>query len=191
MWGGGVKIIQTKLPQVLLLEPAVHKDSRGFFMEMYSVARYCDAGISMPFVQDNISASGKNVVRGLHYQLKHPQGKLVQVLRGSVFDVVVDVRTGSPTLGQWVSFELSADNNRQVYIPPGFAHGYCTLSDNVIFHYKCTEYYHPEDEHGVLWSDQDVGVDWPVKDVAIVSAKDSGLVALREIPLQNLPVYLL
>ena len=156
-----MKIIKTDLPGVLIIEPQVHGDARGFFQETYHAQRYADAGIVLPFVQDNHSRSGPGVLRGLHYQLKHPQGKLVRITQGAAFDVAVDVRRGSPTFGKWVGVMLSEDNFRQFYVPPGFAHGFLALSERVDFLYKCTDYYHPEDEQGVLWNDPDIGIEWP------------------------------
>jgi len=182
-----MKIIKTKLPQVLIIEPQVHKDSRGFFMEMYREDPYREAGVTLPFVQDNVSASGNQVLRGLHYQLKRPQGKLLSVLRGKMRDVIVDLRRNSPQFGEWMSVELSADNNRQVYIPPGMAHGYCTLSDEVLVHYKCTAYYDPQDEYAVLWSDPEIGVDWSLTGEPLVSAKDAAAPLLKDIPREKLP----
>ncbi|HVY52907.1 MAG TPA: dTDP-4-dehydrorhamnose 3,5-epimerase [Gammaproteobacteria bacterium] len=184
-----MRVIATDLPEVLIIEPKVHGDARGFFMEMYSEQRYRDAGVIENFVQDNLSSSAKNVIRGLHYQLKHPQAKLVSVLQGKVFDVIVDIRQGSPRFGQWVGVELSDETHRQVYVPAGFAHGFCTLSDKVLFHYNCSDYYHPEDEYGIHWNDGDINIAWPVKEEAIISDKDNKLKALKEIPLQQLPIY--
>jgi dTDP-4-dehydrorhamnose 3,5-epimerase len=149
-----MKIIETKSPGVLIIEPKVFGDERGFFKETYHQARYAEAGIPAAgsgFVQDNHSRSQKGVLRGLHFQLKHPQGKLVSVASGAVFDVAADVRPQSPTFGQWVGVELSADNHRQLWVPPGFAHGFCVLSDYADFQYKCTALYHPEDEGGIRW----------------------------------------
>jgi dTDP-4-dehydrorhamnose 3,5-epimerase len=156
-----MNVLTTALPGVLILEPKVHGDARGFFQETYHAQRYADAGIALPFVQDNHSRSGKGVLRGLHSQLTHPQGKLVRVTQGAVFDVAVDIRRGSPTFGHWVGVTLSEDNFRQFYVPPGFAHGFLALSERVDFLYKCTDYYHPEDEVGILWNDPDIGIDWP------------------------------
>lgn len=184
-----MNIIETKLAGVLILEPTVFRDNRGYFMEMYNGSRYQAAGLPEKFVQDNLSLSAKNIVRGLHYQIKNPQGKLVSVLRGKVFDVVVDLRQGSATFGQWLSVELSSDNNKQIYIPPGLAHGFCALSDEVLFHYKCTDYYNPQDEAGVQWSDSDLAIDWPLKDAASLSAKDAALPLLKDISSQKLPEY--
>ena len=184
-----MNIIETALPGVVILEPRTHKDIRGFFMEMYSARRYSEAGIPEKFVQDNISSSRGNVVRGLHYQIRNPQGKLVSVITGSVCDVVVDIRYGSPHFGQWICVELNQENRRQIYVPPGFAHGFCSLSDDVLFHYKCTDYYHSEDEHGVLWSDKDIGVKWPVTEGASLSPKDLSLPLLHQISSEHLPAY--
>ncbi|HSW71387.1 MAG TPA: dTDP-4-dehydrorhamnose 3,5-epimerase, partial [Gammaproteobacteria bacterium] len=139
--------------------------------------------------QDNLSISKKNVLRGLHYQLKHPQGKLVSVILGKVFDVVVDIRRGSPYFGQWLGFELSDENYRQVFVPPGYAHGFYALSEKVIFHYQCSEYYHPEDECAVLWSDPDLAITWPEKEEPLISAKDKAALCLKDIPLHKLPEY--
>ncbi len=140
-----MKVTQTKLPAVLIIEPDVFGDARGWFLETFSSKRYEQAGLKLPFVQDNVSFSAKNVLRGLHFQYPHSQGKLVQVLSGEVFDVAVDIRVGSPTFGQWVGETLSASNHKQIYIPPGFAHGFCVLSDTALFSYKCTDYYNPAD----------------------------------------------
>ncbi len=184
-----MNILKTKLPSVLELEPKAFSDKRGYFMELYNETRYQDAGLSNSFVQDNLSVSVKNVVRGLHYQLNHPQGKLVSVLSGKALDVVVDIRVGSPHFGQWLGFELSDENHRQIFVPPGFAHGYFAISEKVIFHYQCTDYYHPEDEHSLLWSDPDLGILWPQTGEPIVSEKDSGAPRLAELSPQQLPSY--
>lgn len=156
-----MKVIETELPGVLIIEPAVHGDARGFFQETYHAQRYAEAGIALPFVQDNHSRSGPGILRGLHYQLRYPQGKLVRVTQGTAFDVAVDIRKGSPSFGRWVGVTLSEENFRQLYVPPGFAHGFCALSAQVDFLYKCTDYYHPEDERGVIWNDPDIGIAWP------------------------------
>ncbi len=156
-----MKVIPTELPEVLIIEPTVHGDARGFFQETYHADRYAELGIRLPFVQDNHSRSGAGILRGLHYQLKHPQGKLVRVTQGVAFDVAVDIRKGSPNFGRWVGVTLSEENFRQLYVPPGFAHGFCSLSERVDFLYKCTDYYHPEDEQGVLWNDPDLAIAWP------------------------------
>jgi dTDP-4-dehydrorhamnose 3,5-epimerase len=185
-----LNVIKTKLPGVLLIEPKVFGDSRGYFFETYSAERYHSAGIELPFVQDNASHSCKGVLRGLHYQLKFPQGKLVSVTLGSVFDVAVDIRVGSPTFGEWVGFELSADNHRQLYVPPGFAHGFCVLSEIVDFAYKCTDYYHPEDEQGIAWNDAELGIAWPEMAVSpTLSDKDSRCGPLSAVPHEQLPKY--
>ena len=167
------KIIEQKIPEILLIKPRVYGDSRGFFMESFNSRELKKYGVDKPFVQDNHSRSGAKVVRGLHFQQNNPQGKLVRVTRGAVFDVAVDVRSGSPTYGEHVSNILSDENFYQMYIPPGFAHGFCTLSETVDFQYKVTEYWDPEDETGILWSDQGLNIDWPIdiKD-ALVSDKD-------------------
>ena len=159
------------LSGVLLIEPRVFADERGFFMETWHQEKFAAAGLDVMFVQDNHSQSRKHVLRGLHYQLRHPQGKLVRVVRGEVFDVAVDLRRSSPTFGHWVSETLSETNHRQMYIPPGFAHGFCVLSDTADVVYKCTALYNRDDEHTLLWNDPSVGVVWPVTD-PVISAKD-------------------
>ena len=166
-----MKVIRTELPEVLLIEPRVHGDPRGFFYESFQTARYAEAGIGAPFVQDNLSRSVRGTLRGLHFQEPRPQGKLVQVLRGSVFDVAVDVRRGSPRFGRWVGVELSETAPRQLWIPPGFAHGFCVLSESADFFYKCTEFYAPDAERSIAWDDPALGIRWPV-DAPILSAKD-------------------
>ena len=181
-----MKVIPTELPGVLILEPKVFGDDRGFFMEMFHEKRYADAGIRGPFVQDNYSRSAKGILRGLHFQEPQAQGKLVQVLAGAVYDVAVDVRRGSPTFGKWVAVELSTDNRRQLWIPPGFAHGFCVLSESADFHYKCTALYSPETERGVLWNDSDLGIPWPVS-APLLSGKDAKAPRLKDAPV--LPVY--
>ncbi len=185
-----MKIIDTKLAGVKIIEPKIFDDSRGFFFESYRCDRYQEAGIGLPFVQDNLSRSKYGVLRGLHYQLKHPQGKLVSVIRGEVFDVVVDVRYNSPTFGQWFDLILSDENHRQLYIPPGYAHGFCVLSEVVDFHYKCTDYYHPEDEQGVIWNDGAIGIKWSeLKISPIMSPKDIKYKPLAEIAKELLPKF--
>ncbi len=183
-----MKIIRTNLPDVVVVEPDVFADVRGKFMETFRVNRYQEAGIPGPFVQDNFSQSQRGVLRGLHYQLRSPQGKLVQVLRGEVFDVAVDIRRGSPTFRQWAATILSEENNRQMYVPPGFAHGFLVLSETADFVYKCTDYYDREDEYGVLWSDTLIGIHWPCGN-QLLSAKDGALPQLAAIPDEKLPVY--
>ena len=183
-----MKVEQTAIPGLLVLEPRVFGDSRGFFKETYFARRYAEAGVRGTFVQDNLSKSTRGVLRGLHLQHPHGQGKLVQVLLGEVFDVAVDVRRGSPTFGKWVGVTLSADNHRQFWIPPGFAHGFCVTSDEALFSYKCTDGYHPECELGVSWCDPEVGIDWPVADPSL-SDKDLAYPKLSEIPEHSLPPY--
>jgi dTDP-4-dehydrorhamnose 3,5-epimerase len=183
-----VKVEPTAIPGVLIIEPKVFGDARGFFKETYFTQRYVDAGVPGTFVQDNLSKSSKGVLRGLHLQHPHGQGKLVQVVLGEVFDVAVDVRVGSPTFGKWVGVTLSADNHRQFWIPPGFAHGFCVTSDEALFSYKCTDGYHPECELGVLWSDPEVGIAWPIAEPSL-SDKDKAYPRLSEIPEDTLPRY--
>lgn len=183
-----MKIIDTPLPGVKLIEPVVHDDERGFFMESYQTQRYQDAGIAHEFVQDNVSRSAKGTLRGLHYQLHHPQGKLVMVVTGEVYDVAVDIRKGSPTFGQWYGAYLSADNHHQMYVPPGYAHGYCVISGYADFLYKCTDYYHPDDEYCVLWSDPVLAIDWPLSSPTL-SVKDSQAPRLGDVNEDLLPVY--
>jgi len=183
-----LKIIETKLPGVLIIEPQVFGDARGFFQETFSAKRYAEAGINEAFVQDNHSRSGRGVLRGLHYQRSQPQGKLVYVTRGEVFDVVVDIRRGSPTYGQHASIVLNDANHQQFYAPPGYAHGFCVLSDVADFVYKCTDYYHPTSEHGVLWNDPQLAIEWPLKDV-LLSEKDKKNSPLRDIKPEDLPEY--
>ncbi len=166
-----MNIINTSIEGLLIIEPYIFKDNRGFFMETYNQSRYQDLGINRVFVQDNLSYSVQGTLRGLHYQIKHPQAKLVQVVSGEIFDVVVDIRPGSSTFGKWTGAHLSDQNKRQLFIPEGFAHGFCVLSETTIFFYKCSDFYEPDDEGGILWSDPDIGIDWPVKD-PIISEKD-------------------
>ncbi len=183
-----MKITSTRLPGVVLIEPDVHSDPRGFFVESFHTARYREAGITEPFVQDNHSQSSRGVLRGLHFQRQHPQGKLVWVVRGEVYDVVVDIRRGSPTFGQWEGVVLDDKRYRQLYTPPGFAHGFCVLSERVDFTYKCTDYYHPQDEHGIAWDDPDIGIDWPISE-PLLSEKDCRHPRLRELNPEDLPRY--
>ena len=166
-----MEIIQTAIPGVIVFVPPVFTDSRGYFLETYQQQKYAEAGIPKPFVQDNQSYSTKNVLRGLHFQLRHPQGKLVRVTQGSVFDVAVDVRKNSPTFGKWHGEIISAENKKQMYIPENFAHGFCVLSDSAEFLYKCTDFYTPGDEVGFVWNDPQLGIEWPIEH-PILSAKD-------------------
>ena len=181
-----MKVTPTSHPDVLLIEPDVFEDPRGFFMETYHVEKYAAAGLPTEYLQDNHSHSVRGVLRGLHYQLQHPQGKLVRTVNGEVLDVAVDIRKGSPYFGQWVSVMLSADNRRQLYVPPGFAHGYCTLSERADFLYKCTDIYTPSDEYGIAWDDPALAIDWPDVDV-LLSDKDKLYPVLSEC--ENLPEY--
>ena len=180
-----MKVIDTALPGVLILEPRVFGDARGFFMESYNRRVFAEVtGQDVEFVQDNHSRSDKGVLRGLHYQLRQPQGKLVRVVRGAVFDVAVDIRRESPRFGGWVGVELSADNQRQLWVPPGFAHGFLVLSESAEFLYKTTDYYAPEHERSILWSDGDIGIDWPLAahglEQPLLSAKDAQAVGLMQ-----------
>ncbi len=186
-----MKITETVLPDVLIIEPKVFGDARGFFKETFHAERYAERNVpgeGLSFIQDNHSRSQKGVLRGLHYQLKHSQGKLVSVATGSVFDVVADVRPGSPTYGQWEGVVLSAENHRQLWVPPGYAHGFCVLSDFADLQYKCTELYRPEDEGGIVWDDPDLAIDWPVKE-PLVSERDHKLPKLAEVDSAQLPVF--
>tara|TARA_X000000368_G_C22697800_1_gene565426 strand:- start:9 stop:545 length:537 start_codon:yes stop_codon:yes gene_type:complete len=167
-----MKVIKTKLDDCIIIEPKVFGDERGFFLETFQAERYAiEAGITLPFVQDNHSRSSKGVLRGLHFQKTKPQGKLVRVVRGKVYDVAVDIRKGSSTYGQWEGLILSEENKNQFWIPPGFAHGFVVLSDTADFEYKCTDYYDPSDEGCILWNDSDLGISWPI-DNPILSNKD-------------------
>lgn len=179
--------IKTKIPDLLIFEPKVFGDERGFFMETYNKERYKAAGLKEDFVQDNVSFSERGVLRGLHFQNPNAQGKLVQVLKGCVFDVAVDVRLNSPTFGQHVAVELSAENKRQFYVPPGFAHGFCVTSETALFVYKCTDLYNPKAEHSLLWNDPDLQIDWPIKN-ATVSEKDAKGVKFKDLDQSILPV---
>lgn len=168
-----MKIIHTAIPDLLILEPKVFGDQRGFFFESYNQQTFRDVtGVTATFVQDNHSRSGKNVLRGLHYQIKQPQGKLVRVIAGCVFDVAVDLRKSSATFGHWAGVELSEENHRQLWVPPGFAHGFLVLSEQADFLYKTTDYYAPEYERCIRWDDPDIGIDWPENYAPVLSAKD-------------------
>lgn len=167
-----MNVIKTKLAGAIIIEPKVFGDHRGFFMETYQRDRYMEAGISLDFIQDNHSRSSKGVLRGLHFQKTKPQGKLVRVVRGEVFDVAVDIREDSATFGQWEGVLLTEDNKRQFYVPPGFAHGFVTLSDTADFEYKCTDYYDPTDEGSIRWNDPQIGVEWTI-DKPQLSDKDA------------------
>jgi dTDP-4-dehydrorhamnose 3,5-epimerase len=180
-----VVIRDTSLAGVLVMEPRVFGDARGYLFESWQAERSAALGLP-PFVQDNVSRSERGVLRGLHVQFPHPQGKLVQVLDGEVFDVAVDVRGDSPTFGQWVGYRLSADNHRQLYLPPGMAHGFCVLSASALLTYKCTDVYHPEAELTIAWDDPDIGIDWPVAEPTL-SPKDASATRLRELMSRLVP----
>lgn len=167
-----MNFVPTELPEVVVVEPKVFGDSRGFFMEVFHAARFAEAGLPTEWKQDNISRSQKNVLRGLHFQLTQPQGKLVRCLRGAIYDVAVDVRRSSPTFGKWVGVELSEENRRALYVPVGFAHGFCVLSDLADVEYKCTDLYAPQHERSLIWNDPTVGVKWPLTGEAQLSQKD-------------------
>jgi dTDP-4-dehydrorhamnose 3,5-epimerase len=175
-----MKITPAHIPEVLIVEPRVFQDSRGFFFESYNRQLYHQQGITANFVQDNHSRSVKNTLRGLHYQINPGQDKLVRVVVGEVFDVAVDIRFGSPTFGKWVGIYLSAENKKQVFIPKGFAHGFCVVSDIAEFEYKCSEFYSSHKERGISWNDPDLGIDWPVKD-PIISEKDTMNIPFHQI----------
>ena len=183
-----MKIIETPLPGVLILEPEPHGDSRGFFLETWREDTLKAFGINDRFVQDNHSRSTRGILRGLHYQLTQPQGKLVRVARGAVYDVVVDVRQGSPTFGQWYGNTLDEESMRMMYIPTGFAHGFVVLSDIADFIYKCTDYYHPQSEQGIRWNDPAIAIEWPITDVQL-SEKDSNNPLLQDQSERLLPRY--
>jgi len=175
-----MNVIETKLPGVLIVEPKVFGDQRGFFKETYQADRYAEFGIGLPFVQDNHSRSRKGVLRGLHLQKTRPQGKLVSCIRGEVYDVAVDINPKSETYGQYVGLMLTEENQRQLWIPPGYAHGFCVITDEADFMYKCTEYYLPQDEIGYRWDDEYFNIEWPIKD-PIISEKDAKYLKIGEI----------
>ncbi len=177
-----MKIIETAIAGALIIEPKVFGDPRGFFMETWNTATFAEAGLEMKFVQDNHSRSQRGVLRGLHFQNPSPQGKLVRVTRGAVFDVVVDIRKSSPTFGQWIGIELSEENQRMLWVPEGFAHGFLTLEDDTDFVYKCTTLFAPENEHIIAWDDPTIGVDWPLDDITpLISEKDAAGMALADV----------
>jgi dTDP-4-dehydrorhamnose 3,5-epimerase len=183
-----MKVEPTSIPDVLILEPSVFEDRRGYFMEIYQRDRYAALGIDADFVQDNVSVSTRGTLRGLHFQHPHDQAKLVQVLHGEVFDVAVDVRRGSPSFGEWIGVVLSSGNHRQFFIPRGFAHGFCVTSETAVFHYKCDDFYTPSAERGIIWNDPDLTIAWP-GEAPIISKKDSGYGRLKDLPADILPVY--
>ena len=183
-----MKVFSTSLKGVMLVEPSVFEDKRGFFMETYQQKKYRESGIDTDFVQDNLSYSVRGALRGLHYQLPHAQAKLVQVVMGEIFDVAVDIRMSSPTFGRWVGVYLSDKNKQQLFIPKGFAHGFCVLSETAFFTYKCNDFYAPDSERGILWSDPDIGIEWPIEN-PLLSDKDSKYESLRDVPPERLPIY--
>jgi dTDP-4-dehydrorhamnose 3,5-epimerase len=182
-----MKVIESFLPGVLIIEPNVFDDARGYFMETFQSDRYRSFGIESEFVQDNLSFSTRGTLRGLHYQLPNAQAKLVQVLQGEVFDVAVDIRRGSPSFGRWVGVNLSERNKRQLYIPEGFAHGFCVISDTAVFFYKCSSFYDPDREGGILWSDPGIGIEWPLEEV-LLSDKDRRYSYIEDMPDERLPL---
>jgi dTDP-4-dehydrorhamnose 3,5-epimerase len=181
-----VKVIETGIPDLLVVEPVVHGDSRGFFMESWHAGRYQAHGLPDSFVQFNVSRSEAGVIRGLHFQHPQAQGKLVSVLQGRVFDVAVDIRSDSPTFRQWAGVELSAENHRQMYLPEGFAHGFCVLGDSAVLAYLCTAQYHAESDAAVAWNDPDIGIEWPLEPVSL-SGKDRIAPRLKDLSFEELP----
>jgi dTDP-4-dehydrorhamnose 3,5-epimerase len=177
-----MRFVATDLPEVVRIVPTVHEDARGYFMETWQARRFHDAGIDLDFVQDNVSESSKGTLRGLHFQIEQAQGKLVRVVSGEVFDVAVDMRRSSPNFGKWVGEILSADNKHQLWVPPGFAHGFLVLSDTAMFEYKCTDYYAPEFERSVRWDDPEIGINWPLEkgEQPVLSPKDREAPFLRD-----------
>lgn len=182
---GNFKFIETNIKDLYIIEPKVFGDNRGYFMESYSKRDFEEAGLTMEFVQDNESRSKKGVLRGMHFQTKHTQGKLVRVTEGEVYDVAVDLRKGSPTFGMWEGILLTSENKRQFYVPEGFAHGFLVLSDLATFNYKCTDFYAPEYDSGLLWNDPDVGIKWPLDGIEeiLLSEKDKNQKTLKELDL--------
>jgi dTDP-4-dehydrorhamnose 3,5-epimerase len=181
-----MNVEETRLPGVLLIKPDVHGDARGYFLEGWNRRRYAEGGLDRDFVQDNLSLSRQGILRGLHFQNPFPQGKLVQVLRGEVFDVAVDIRVGSPTFGQWYGVTLSEDNHYQLWVPEGFAHGFCVTSDMALFSYKCTDFYNPAAEFSLRWNDPDLAIDWPIQEPTL-SAKDQAAIRLKDFAQDILP----
>ncbi len=184
-----MNLTKTPLDGLLLLEPKILGDERGYFFETYNERLYQANGIALRFVQDNESYSHLGILRGLHYQLKHPQGKLVRVVNGEVFDVAVDIRQGSPSYGKWYGVRLSGKNKHQFYIPPGFAHGFCVLSETAEFLYKCTDFYYPEDEYGIRWDDPALQIQWPLPITPTLSQKDQALPLLKDVNPERLPQF--
>ena len=182
-----MKFLATEIPGVLVVEPKVFADDRGFFLETYHAARFRDGGIGDTFVQDNHSRSSRGVLRGLHYQEPNPQGKLVRAIVGTIFDVAVDIRRGSPTFGKWVGVELTAENKKQLWVPPGLAHGFYVVSEVAEVIYKCTTFYDPPSDRGIAWNDPEIGIDWPFDGEPILSAKDAA--APRLVEAETLPIW--
>jgi dTDP-4-dehydrorhamnose 3,5-epimerase len=183
-----METIRTRLPGVLLFEPPIYRDARGYFLETWNQDRYAAAGLPSVFVQDNVSFSARGVLRGLHYQYPHPQGKLLTVLQGEIFDVAIDIRTGSPYFAQWEGVVLSASNGRQLYVPEGFAHGFVVLSETALVTYKCTAFYQPQYEASLRWDDPDLGIAWPIA-APILSPKDQAAPRLRDLATERLPPF--
>jgi dTDP-4-dehydrorhamnose 3,5-epimerase len=180
-WMASIKVIKTPIEGLIVIEPQVFGDDRGYFLETYNRQAFADAGLNMTFIQDNQSMSRKGVLRGLHLQTNYSQGKLVRVISGEVYDVGVDLRHGSPTYGRYVGIVLSGENKNMLYVPEGFAHGFLVLSDEAVFAYKCTELYHPEFEAGIIYNDPDIGIEWPLGDIApLLSDKDKVLPTLKD-----------
>lgn len=188
---GNFNFIKTKIDGVYIIEPKVFGDNRGYFMESYNKEHFDEAGLNMIFVQDNESKSSKGVLRGLHFQREHSQGKLVRVTKGEVFDVAVDLRTGSETYGKWEAVILSEENKKQFYIPKGFAHGFLVLSDEAVFNYKCTDFYAPEYDGGVMWNDPDINIEWPLEGIEniLLSEKDKDHPSLKQLDLSEYPDF--
>lgn len=182
-------VTKTAIPDVLIIEPRVFRDARGFFMETFHGEKYRRSGINRIFVQDNHSHSQRGILRGLHYQLKQPQAKLIYVVTGEIFDAAVDIRRGSPTFGHWVGATLSTGNQRQLYIPEGFAHGFYVLSKTADVIYKCSDYYAPDDEYGLIYSDPAINIDWPFRGEPLLSEKDCRYPPLKNVPETQLPMY--
>ena len=177
---GKIKVTRNEIEGLAVIEPTVFRDERGYFVETYNENDMKEAGLDLRFVQDNQSMSRKGVLRGLHFQKQYPQGKLVRVLQGRVFDVAVDLRANSPTFGKWFGVELSDENMKQFYIPEGFAHGFCVMSDVAVFAYKCTDFYHPGDEGGMKWDDPEIGIEWPLDGEPLLSDKDRKWLGIRD-----------
>lgn len=183
-----MRVLTTAIPGLLIVEPRVSGDERGFFLETWNRDRYTEHGIGLPFVQDNLSFSRRGVLRGLHFQNPDPQGKLVTVLQGTVYDVAADIRQGSPTFGEWAGVELSEENRRQFYVPPGLAHGFCVTSRTALVSYKCTARYNPDAEHSLAWDDPDLAIDWPVGPPTL-SDRDADAKTLAEFDVGDLPDF--